>query len=86
MTGDSYNWNYNRKILGAVMLISGVALMLEHLFTFNGFDLELIGHEYYGLALIIGAFLFNLKWKQLPGFIAAFKSWNWKKILDEGER
>lgn len=86
MTGYSHSFNHNKKLLGGVMLISGIFLLIEHLFTHKGFDIELIGHEWYGIALIIGAILLNLKYKQIPSIILAFKSHNLKKILDEGER
>ena len=86
MTGYSHSWKYNKKLLGAVMFVSGIALILEHLFNFGGFDIELIGHEWYGLILIIMAFLLNMKWEQFPIFFAALKALDWRKILDEGER
>lgn len=86
MTGYSYNLDYAKKMISGLFIVGGVFLLLEHLFNFKGFDIELIGHEYYGLAMIIAAFLLAMKWKQLPAFIAALKDRNLKKIFDEGER
>lgn len=39
--------------------------MLEHLFTYDGFDLlDFWGHEYVGVGMIIIGFLLSIKWKQ----------------------
>ena len=39
--------------------------MIEHLFTYEGFDLlDFVGHEYYGLGMIIIGFLISIKWEQ----------------------
>ena len=48
------------------MLIGGGScLMLEHLFTYDGFDLlDFWGHEYLGVGMIIVGFLVSMKWKQ----------------------
>ena len=87
MTGYSHNWKYNKKLLSGALLVGGSFLLLEHLFTHGGFDIELlIGHEVYGLLLIGAGFLISLKWEQLPSFIKAIKNRDWKAILDEGER
>lgn len=86
MTGYSHSWDHNKKLLGGVMLISGIFLLIEHLFTHGGYDIELLGHEWYGIALILGAVLLNIKYKQIPVVIQAFKERNLKKIFDEGER
>lgn len=40
MTGYSHSWKHNKKLLGLVMFIGGVALLVEHLFTHGGFDLD----------------------------------------------
>lgn len=48
-----------------VLIISGSALIIEHIFKFNGTDmLDFMGHEYYGLAMIITGFLLSMKWSQ----------------------
>ena len=73
MTGESIptkeNWYrlkpYYKTLVSACLIICGAFLMLEHLFTFKGFDLlDFIGHEYYGLAMIIAGFLLSMKWHQ----------------------
>lgn len=73
MTGPSIptkeNWNklspYYMRLVSMVLIVSGCALLLEHLFRYEGFDLlDFAGHEYYGLAMIGIAFLLSIKWKQ----------------------
>ena len=73
MTGESIptkeNWKmllpYYKKITSGAMIVVGSFLLIEHLFTFDGFDLlDFVGHEYYGLGLIIGGFLLMIKWYQ----------------------
>lgn len=73
MTGESIptkeNWNrlspYYRKVTSGVLIVGGSFLMLEHLFEFDGFDLlDFIGHEYYGLGMIIIGLLVSMKWEQ----------------------
>jgi cytochrome b subunit of formate dehydrogenase len=86
MTGYSYNLGYAKKMISGLLIVGGGFFLLEHLFNFGGFDIELIGHEYYGIAMIIAAFLLSMKWKQLPAVKQAIKDFNLKKILDEGER
>ena len=86
MTGYSWDKKYWKKMISGVLILSGGFLILEHLFNFGGFDIEILGHEYLGIFLIGIAFLLSMKWKQLPAVIQAIKDRNWKKILDEGER
>lgn len=73
MTGESIptadNWHklmpYYKKLASGTMIVAGTFLMLEHLFTYDGFDLlDFIGHEYYGLGMIIAGFLLSMKWGQ----------------------
>ena len=73
MTGESIptrsNWRrllpYYRKLFSGSLIIVGSFLIMEHLFMYNGFDLlDFIGHEYYGLGMIIAAFLICMKWEQ----------------------
>ena len=86
MTGYSWSKQYAKKLISGMLIVSGSFLILEHLFNFTGFDIEILGHEYLGLFLIGLAFLLSMKWKQLPAFIAALKGGDWRKVLDEGER
>lgn len=56
---------YYKKLISMVLIISGTSLMLEHLFTYDGFDLlDIAGHETYGLIMIIAGFLLSMKWEQ----------------------
>jgi len=77
---------YYKWLVSGVLLVAGFFLIMEHFVRFGGFDIELAGHEWYGLGLIILAMLLSLKWKQLPALVKAIKERNWKAILDEGER
>lgn len=78
---------YYKKLISGLLIVGGGFLLLEHLFTQEGFDVELlIGHEVYGLLLIGAGFLISLKWEQLPSFIKAVKNRDWEAILDEGKR
>ena len=73
MTGKSIptkeNWRelmpYYTKLASGALIVCGSFLMLEHLFTYDGFDLlDFVGHEYYGLGMIVIALLLSMKWKQ----------------------
>lgn len=83
MTGESIptkeNWHrlapYYRKLVSACCILTGGFLMLEHLFTFGGFDLlDFVGHEYYGLGLILLGFGVSMNWSQWK----ELKLWNFK--------
>ena len=80
MSGYSRDWRYIRKLLGGVCIVSGGFLLLEHLFMFGHFDIEVLGHEYYGLALIVFGFLLNVEWRQLRDIRSV------KDLIDEGIR
>ncbi len=97
MTGKSILWKvkgeerkrmikYYKKLASGCFIVVGSFLLLEHLFQFGGFDIELLGHEIYGLLMIGAGFLILTKWEQLPAFIKAIKERDIWKILDEGER
>lgn len=73
MTGKSIptkeNWSelapYYKKLTSGLLIVGGAFLMLEHLFTYDGFDLlDFFGHEYYGIGMIIIGFLLSMKWSQ----------------------
>jgi hypothetical protein len=56
---------YCKKPVSACLLMGGTGLMMEHLFSFGGFDLlDFWGHEYVGLGMIIVGFLLSMKWGQ----------------------
>ena len=80
MSGYSWDWRYIRKLLGGVCIVSGGFLLMEHLFVFGCYDIEVLGHEYYGLALIIFGFLLNVDWRQLKDIRQL------KDLIDEGLR
>ena len=97
MTGKSILWEvkgeerkrmikYYKKLISGLLIVGGGFLLLEHLFQFQGFDIEFIGHEIFGLLMICVGFLLSVKWKQLPSFVKAIKEKDIWKILDEGER
>ena len=86
MTGYSYSVPYIKKVISGLLIVGGAFLLLEHLFQFSGMDIELIGHEYVGIGMILAGFLLSIKWKQLPTVLEAIKKNEWKKVLDEGER
>jgi hypothetical protein len=56
---------YYIKLLSACCIITGSFLLLEHLFVWEGFDLEVFGHETYGIILIVTGFLLGLFLKRL---------------------
>ena len=76
MTGPSLPWkmtqeqlksflNYCKKPITAGLIGGGSCLMLEHLFTYDGFDLlDFWGHEYLGFGFIVVGFLLSMKWGQ----------------------
>ncbi len=90
MTGKSdfspFCLSYYRWLISGVLLVGGFFLIFEHFARFGGFDIELAGHEWYGLAMVISAFLLSIKWHQLAALKKAIRERNWKAILDEGER
>ena len=69
-----------------MFIVGGSFLLMEHLFAFGGFDIELLGHEYYGIILIVIGFLLNVKYSQIPKLLQAIKNRNWHAVIDEGER
>lgn len=84
MTGQSIPWRmtpeqlasfkqYCKKPISAALIMAGTGLLLEHLFTYGGFDLlDFWGHEYLGAGLIIVGFLLSMKWGQWK----ELKLWN----------
>lgn len=89
MTGKSLPWKvqgeerermlaYYKKLVSGGLILCGSFLLLEHLFQFGGFDLfDFAGHEYYGIAMIIAAFLLSMKWHQFR----ELKLWNPKNWI-----
>ena len=61
---DSENIGYYRKLFSAMLFISGGFLLLEHIFLWNGLDVEdFIGHEWYGFTMVSIALLITLRYK-----------------------
>ena len=79
-------WRYPKKLVSGGLIVCGSFLLLEHLFQFGGFDIELLGHEYLGIAMIAFAFLLSLKWGQLKQLKKAIRDKDWLAILDERRR
>ena len=89
MTGPSLPWKmtaeqlasfkeYCKKPISAMLIMGGTGLLLEHLFTYNGFDLlDFWGHEYLGLGMIITGFLLSIKWGQW----IKLKLWNIRNLI-----
>lgn len=68
---------YCKKPISAALIAGGAALMMEHLFTFEGFDVcDFYGHEYLGLAMILVGFLLSMKWHQWQD-LKLWKIKNW---------
>ena len=65
------------KPISAALIGGGSCLMLEHLFSYNGFDLlDIQGHETYGLIMILVGFGLSVKWKQWDSLdLKKFKNW-----------
>ena len=73
MTGESIptkeNWPrlkpYYKKLVSSLLILCGSFLLMEHLWTFGGFDLfDWIGHCTFGMVMIIAGFLLSMKWNQ----------------------
>lgn len=77
---------YYKKIIGAMLILGGGFLMLEHLFNFGGFDIEILGHEFFGIVMIIAGYLLCMKWEQVKGVREAWKDRKLHELLDQGER
>ena len=77
---------YYKWLVSGVLMVAGNFLIFEHFIRYGGFDIELLGHEWYGLGLVLIGMLLSLKWGQLKGLYRAIRERNIRKILDEGER
>lgn len=89
MTGASLPWKmtqeqkdiaypYYKRLISLVLIVGGSALLIEHLFQYNGYDMfDAAGHEYYGMGMIIIGFLLSMKWGQWK----KLKLYNLKNII-----
>ena len=68
---------YYRKLASGLLIVGGSFLILEHLFVYDGFDvLDIFGHEYYGLGMIIIGILISMKWSQWKSMnLKNFRNW-----------
>lgn len=68
------------KKLGSISLIGvGVFLLIEHIYTYGGIDLwDLLGHEWFGIVLILLGILVANRWGLLK--MKEGLSYTWKKI------
>lgn len=76
MTGPSLPWkmtpeqlksfkDYCKKPVSAALIMGGTGLLLEHLFSYDGYDLlDWWGHETVGICMIIAGILLSMKWGQ----------------------
>ncbi|MCK5609055.1 hypothetical protein KAR91_44685 [Candidatus Pacearchaeota archaeon] len=56
---------YYMRLLGMALTAGGAILIIEHNIKHDGLDLlDLLGHEYYGITMIIVGFLLSIKWEQ----------------------
>ena len=87
MTGFSYDIRMIKKLVSLVLIVSGGALIIEHLITHQQFDLlDIIGHETYGFLFILAGILISTNWKDMPALLRAIKAKDWKAIFDEAKR
>jgi hypothetical protein len=68
---------YHKKLASGLLIVGGAFLMLEHLFMYGRFDLlDFIGHEWYGLGMIITGFLLSMAWAQWKTMdLKKFRNW-----------
>jgi hypothetical protein len=68
---------YHKKLASGLLIVGGSFLMLEHLFMYGRFDLlDFIGHEWYGLGMIITGFLLSMAWAQWKTMdLKKFRNW-----------
>ena len=57
------DWTYVRRLFGAGLVVLGAFLLAEHVYRFGFEFYDIIGHEYLGLALILGGALMNMRWR-----------------------
>ena len=68
---------YCKKPVSATLIMGGTGLMMEHLFTFDGFDLlDFWGHEYLGIGMILLGLGISMKWSQWKELkLWKFRNW-----------
>ena len=62
---EKINTKYNRKLVSASMILLGSFLIMEHLLMWGMFEWgDWMGHEWYGIVLIIIGFIMSLRKKE----------------------
>jgi len=56
------DWLYVRRLFASAMVVLGAFLLAEHLYRYGFEYWDIIGHEYLGLGLIIGAVFLGMRW------------------------
>ena len=57
-----HDWGYYKNLSALVLIVSGAALMIEHIARYGMTEYgDILGHETYGLVMVIAGFLLVLK-------------------------
>ena len=57
-----HDWSYYRSLGALVLIAGGAVLLLEHIARYGMTELgDLLGHETYGIIMIVAGFLLVLK-------------------------
>lgn len=60
-----HNWGYYKSLSALVLIAGGAVLLLEHIARYGMTEFgDVLGHETYGLVMIIAGFLLVLKRKK----------------------
>ena len=55
---------YYKKLISTILLLIGIFLLIEHLWSWGYYDFKFLCHSFYGLVLIIIAYILNLDKKK----------------------
>jgi hypothetical protein len=59
---------YHLSLVSGLLILAGAVLMVEHVLRYGYLEFELLGHETYGLIMVIaGAILGYISFRQKPG-------------------
>lgn len=58
------SWTYTRRLFGTALVVLGAFLLAEHIYRFGFEWWDIIGHEWLGLACIVGGVLLAMRWKR----------------------
>ena len=63
-----HDWGYYKSLLALVLIAGGAILLLEHIARYGMTEFgDILGHETYGIIMIIVGFLLVLKRKKQDG-------------------